>query len=84
MENPKPCGKFVRFHGKFKMPGEFLELNGVRNHFSSSYEQWQNGLAEAAIDSIMRLAGTVMAESGLGGEILVQAALAARSNLSWI
>ncbi len=40
----------------------------ARNHFSTAYEQWQNGLAEAAINSnIMRLARTVMAESGLGG-----------------
>jgi hypothetical protein len=39
---------------------------GVRNHFSTSHEQWQNGLAEEAIDSIMQLASTVMAESGLG------------------
>jgi hypothetical protein len=46
---------------------EFLDSVGVRNHFSASHEQWQNGLAEAAINSIMRLASTVMAESGLGG-----------------
>ncbi len=84
MENPAPYGKFVCFYGKVKMPGECLELYCVRNHFSSSYEQWQDGLAEVAINSIMRLASTVMAESWLGGEILVQAALAARSNLSWI
>ncbi len=51
---------------------EFIQSTGARNHFSTSYEQWQNGLAEAAINSIMRLARTVMAESGLGGEVLVQ------------
>jgi hypothetical protein len=40
---------------------------GVRNRSSTAHEQWQNGIAEAALNSIMRLARTVMAESGLGG-----------------
>ena len=48
---------------------EFFDSVGVRNHFSTSYEQWQNGLAEAPINLIMRLARTVMAESGLGGRV---------------
>jgi hypothetical protein len=43
-----------------------------------SYEQWQNGLAEAAINSIMRLARTVIAESGLGGRFWFKAALAGK------
>ena len=48
---------------------EFFYSVRVRNHFSTSHAQWQNGLAdsEAAINSIMRLARTVIAESGLGG-----------------
>ena len=46
---------------------DFIESIGATNCFSTSYEQWQNGLAESAINSIMRLARTVMAESGLGG-----------------
>ncbi len=46
---------------------EFIQSMGAQNHFSSPSVQWQNGLAEAAINSIMRLARTVMAESGLGG-----------------
>ena len=51
---------------------EFFDSVGVRNHFSTLYEQWQNGLAEAAINSIMRLA-----DGGLWarGEILVQGSL---------
>jgi hypothetical protein len=40
---------------------------GVRNHFSSSHEQWQSGLTEAAINLIMRIGCTVMADSGVGG-----------------
>ena len=57
---------------------EFIQSTGARNHFSTSYEQWQNGLAEAAINSIMRLARTVMAESGLGGRFWFKAALAGK------
>ncbi len=46
---------------------DFFHSVGVRNHFSTSQEQWQNGLAEAAFHSIMRLTRTVMAESGDSG-----------------
>ncbi len=52
---------------------------GVRNHFSTSHEQWQNGLAEAAINSIMRLARTVMAESGLGVRFWFKAVCAGKN-----
>ena len=55
---------------------EFFHSVGVRNHFSTSHEQWQNGLAEAAINLIMRLARTVMAESGLRGRCWFKAACA--------
>jgi hypothetical protein len=48
---------------KSKETMEFFDSAGVRNHFSTSHEQWQNGLAKAAINLIMRLARTVMAES---------------------
>ncbi len=41
---------------------------GVRNHFSTAHEQWQNGLVYVAIYSIMRLARAVTAESGFGGD----------------
>ncbi len=53
---------------------EFIQPTGARNNFSAC-EQWQNGFAEAAIYSIMRLARTVMAESGLGGRFWIKAAL---------
>ncbi len=51
---------------------------GVRNHFSTAHEQWQNGFAEAAINSIMRLARTVMAVSELGGRFWFKAACAGK------
>ena len=34
---------------------DFIESIGATNRFSTSYEQWQNGLAESAINSIMSL-----------------------------
>jgi hypothetical protein len=43
---------------------EFFESKGIRNHFSTPREQWQNGPAESTINSIMLIARTVMVESG--------------------
>jgi hypothetical protein len=57
---------------------EFIQSTGARNHFSTAYEEWQNELAEAAIHSIMRLARTIMAESGLGGKFWFKVALAGK------
>ena len=57
---------------------EFFYSVGVRNHFSTSHEQWQNGLDEAAINSIMRLARTVIAESGLGERFWFKATCAGK------
>ena len=64
---------------------EFFDSVGVRNHFRTWHEQRQNGLAEAAINSIMRLARTVMAESGLGGRFWFKAACAGKdaSNVTY-
>ena len=45
---------------------DFFTKNGVKNYFSTPYEQWQNGLAESSFNSITILARTVMAESGMG------------------
>jgi len=56
---------------------EFFESVGVKNYFSTAHEQWQNGLAEAAINSIMMISRTVMVESGLGGRFWFKSALAA-------
>ncbi len=61
-------------------PQEILDLFesvGVKNYFSTSYEQWQNGLAEAAVNSLMMVSRTIMAESGLGGLFWFKSAVAA-------
>jgi hypothetical protein len=57
----------------------------VKNYFSTAHEQWLNGLAESAINSIMMAARTIMAESGHGGRFWFRAALAARdaSNVTY-
>jgi hypothetical protein len=57
----------------------FIQSTGKQNHFSLAYEQWQNGLAEEAINSIMRFACTVMAESGLGGRFWFKVALTGKN-----
>ena len=57
---------------------QFLESRGVRSHFSTPKEQWQNGAAESTINSIMMTARTVMAESGLGGRFWFRAANAGK------
>jgi hypothetical protein len=46
---------------------DFFESMGVKNYYSTSHEQWQNGLPEAAIHSVMMLSRTITVESGLGG-----------------
>ncbi len=35
---------------------QFLETRGIRSHFSTLKEQWQNGVAESTINSIMMIA----------------------------
>ena len=55
---------------------EYFESIGVKNYFSTAHEQWQNGLPESAINSIMMLSRTIMAESGLGGRFWFKSALA--------
>ena len=50
---------------------------GVKNYYSTAHEQWQNGLPEAAINSVMMLSRTIMVESGLGGRFWFRSALAA-------
>jgi hypothetical protein len=48
---------------------DFFTSHGVKNYFSTSYEQWQNGLAESSVASVSILGKTGMAESGLGGRV---------------
>ncbi len=57
---------------------DFFESVGVKNYFSTAHEQWQKGLAESAINSVMMAAKTIMVEYGLGGQFWFRAALAAR------
>ena len=47
---------------------DYFTKRGIKNYFSTPYEQWQNGLAEASVNSVTMLGRTVMAESGLGGQ----------------
>ena len=57
---------------------EYFDSVRLRNHFSTACEQWQNGIAEAAINLIMKLASTVMVEFGLGGRFWFKAACAGK------
>ncbi len=57
---------------------QLLESRGIRSHFSTPKEEWQNGAAESTINSIMMSARTVMAESGLGGRFWFKAASAGK------
>jgi hypothetical protein len=45
----------------------FFESLGIKNDFSTLHEQWQNGLPESAINSIMMVTRTIMVEFGLRG-----------------
>jgi hypothetical protein len=57
---------------------EFVESIGPKNYFSIAYEQWQNGLAESSINSLMTFARGQLAESGLNAnewKILVPGAI---------
>jgi hypothetical protein len=44
---------------------DFFESMGIKN-CARGHEQWQNGLPEAAIKSIIIISRTIMVESGLG------------------
>jgi hypothetical protein len=48
---------------------EFFTDKGVKSYFSTPYEPWQDGLGEAGIKSVLLLARTEMAESGLAGSL---------------
>ena len=55
---------------------QFLESKGIHSHFSIPKKLWHNGAAESTIHSIMMIARTMMAESGLGGRFWFKAAAA--------
>jgi hypothetical protein len=64
---------------------EYFDSVEVRDYFRTSHEQWQNGLAEVAVNLIMRLARNWMAESGLRGGFWFKAACAGKgaSNVTY-
>jgi hypothetical protein len=47
---------------------------GVKSFFATPHEPWQDGLAEAGIKSVLLLARSEMAESGLAGRFWFSAA----------
>ena len=59
---------------------QFLDSNGIRSHFSTPKEQWQNGKAESTINSIMLVARAVMVESCLGGRFWFRSATAGKDS----
>jgi hypothetical protein len=53
---------------------DFTESIWVMYGFSTPCKQWQNGLIKSALNSVMRLACTVVAESGFRGRFWFKAA----------
>ncbi len=58
---------------KLKVLQEYFTLMGVENYYSTAYEPWQDGLAEAAVKST-GLTTCSMAESGMVGKFWFKAA----------
>ena len=54
---------------------DYFTERGIKNFFSTPYEQWQHGLAEASVNSVTMLGRTVMAEFGLGGQFWFSATM---------
>ena len=59
----------------FKELNDYFTERGIKNYFTTPYEQWQNGLAKASLNSVTMLWRTVMAESGLGGQFWFSATM---------
>jgi hypothetical protein len=53
---------------KSKSLTEFFENHGVKNYYSTPYEQWQDGQPETAIRTLSRLARSEIHQSGLYGK----------------
>jgi hypothetical protein len=54
---------------------DFFESMGIKTYYSTEHEQWQNGLPESAINSIMMISRTFMVESWLGGQFWFKSAM---------
>ncbi len=59
---------------KSKALQEYFTLMGVENYYSTAYEPWQDGLAEAAVKSTVTTATCGMEESGMVGKFWFKAA----------
>jgi hypothetical protein len=42
---------------------DFFESMGIKIYYSTAHEQWQNGLPESAINSIILISRTILVES---------------------
>ncbi len=60
----------------------FFTEKEAKNYFSTSYEQWQDGLGEAGIKSAIMLATAEMLESGLAGRFWFSAVIHAKNGLN--
>ena len=70
----------VVFRGKAgentsKEVNDYVTERGIKNCFSTPYDQWLNSLAEASVNSVTMLERTVMAESGLSGQFWFSATM---------
>ena len=54
---------------------DYFTERGIKNYFSTPYEQWPNGLAEASVNSVTMLERTLMADSGLCGQFWFSATM---------
>ncbi len=59
---------------KLKALQEYFTWMGVENYYSTAYEPWQDGLADAAVKSTVMTATFCMAESGMVGRFWFKAA----------
>ncbi len=59
---------------KSKALQEYFTSMGVENYYSTAYELWQDGLAEAEIKLTVMTAFCCMAESGMVGKFWFKAA----------
>ena len=68
IQKDHPISLAVRDHAGESTSKElnyYFTKRGIKNCFSTPYKQWQNGLAEASVNSVTMPERTVMAESGL-------------------
>ncbi len=57
----------------------FFKSKGVKNYFSTPNEQWQDGLSEASIKSVLMLTKAEMAQSCMAGRFWFSASTHAKN-----